>query len=39
MRSIFWSAWAFFALSFDNLNRGSLQKRVDKIGNETVKQE
>ena len=30
---------AFSALSFDNLDRGSLQKRVDKIGNETVKQE
>jgi protein-tyrosine-phosphatase/DNA-binding transcriptional ArsR family regulator len=27
------------ALSFENLDRGSLQKRIDKIGNETVKQE
>jgi protein-tyrosine-phosphatase/DNA-binding transcriptional ArsR family regulator len=30
---------AFSALSFENLDRGSLQKRVDKIGNETAKQE
>ena len=30
---------AFSALSFENLDRGSLQKRIDKIGNETVKQE
>ena len=29
---------AFSALSFENLDRGSLQKRIDKIGNETVKQ-
>ena len=30
---------AFSALSFENLDRGSLQKRVDEIGKETVKQE
>lgn len=30
---------AFSALSFENLDRGSLQKRVDEIGNETAKQE
>ena len=30
---------AFSALSFENLDRGSLQKSVDKIGNETAKQE
>jgi hypothetical protein len=30
---------AFSALSFEKLHRGSLQKRVGKIGNETAKQE
>jgi protein-tyrosine-phosphatase/DNA-binding transcriptional ArsR family regulator len=30
---------AFSALPFENLDRGSLQKRVDEIGKETVKQE
>lgn len=30
---------AFTALPFDNLNRGVLQKRVDRIGNETAIQE
>jgi protein-tyrosine-phosphatase/DNA-binding transcriptional ArsR family regulator len=30
---------AFSALSFENLDRGSLQKRVDEIGKETFKQE
>ena len=30
---------AFSALSFEKLDRGSLQKRVGKIGNETAKQE
>jgi protein-tyrosine-phosphatase len=30
---------AFSALSFENLDRGSLQKRVDEIGKETAKQE
>ena len=30
---------AFTALSFENLNRGSLQKHVDEIGKETAKQE
>jgi protein-tyrosine-phosphatase/DNA-binding transcriptional ArsR family regulator len=30
---------AFSALSFENLDRGSLQKRVDEIGNETARQE
>jgi hypothetical protein len=30
---------AFSALSFEKLYRGSLQKRVGKIGNETAKQE
>ena len=30
---------AFSALSFENLDRGSLQKRVDKIDNETAKKE
>ena len=30
---------AFSALSFENLDRGSLQKSVDKIGNETAKKE
>lgn len=30
---------AFSALSFENLDRGSLQKRVDEIGKETVRQE
>jgi ArsR family transcriptional regulator, arsenate/arsenite/antimonite-responsive transcriptional repressor / arsenate reductase (thioredoxin) len=27
---------AFSALSFEKLDRGSLQKRVDKLSNETV---
>ena len=30
---------AFAPLSFENLDRGSLQKRVDEIGKETAKQE
>tara|TARA_R110002110_G_scaffold77447_4_gene203608 strand:- start:2145 stop:2945 length:801 start_codon:yes stop_codon:yes gene_type:complete len=30
---------AFSALSFENLDRGSLQKRVDEIGKETAKQD
>ena len=30
---------AFFALPFENLGRGLLQKSVNNIGNETAKQE
>ena len=30
---------AFSALSFENLDRSTLQKHVDEIGKETVKQE
>ena len=30
---------AFIALPFENLNRGSLQTRVDEIGKETAKQD
>ncbi len=30
---------AFSTLSFEKLDRGSLQKRVSKIGNETAKKE